>query len=88
MSEVIEFAGGAATTSACPDCGSVDGVRTSHHPSGARLLLCGFCEWHEVIPPSGGRDTWLPVARDSAEWMHGHLAEPAPDGVSVVDLRP
>ena len=92
MSEVIEFPGSTASApreyGACPACGTVNGVRASHHPSGASLLLCGECEWHEVIPPSGEEDTWVPVARGSTEWVHGQLDEPAPDGVSVVDLRP
>jgi hypothetical protein len=91
MSEVIEFPGGTSAPreySACPCCRAPESVHASHHPSGAWLLLCGTCEWHEVIPPSGEEDTWVPVPRGSTEWVHGHLDEPAPDGVSILDLRP
>ena len=45
----------------CPACHGSWSVHASHHPSGAWLLTCTFCEWHQVILPAGADDAWFPL---------------------------
>ena len=71
----------------CPECRTEGAVRATHHPSGTWLLTCASCEWHEVIARSSADDTWVPVPTQAPAADHTTV-DPAPDGVSVFDLRP
>jgi hypothetical protein len=90
MSEVMDvsdFTAPPVGIDSCPQCGTAGAVRASHHPSGTWLLTCASCEWHEVIARSSQDDTWVPVPSQDPEPQHTTV-DPAPDGVSVFDLRP
>jgi len=76
----------AAGINTCPECGTFGAVRASHHPSGTWLLTCSSCEWYEVLPRRDEDDTWVPLPAQ-AEADHDTV-DPAPDGVSIFDLRP
>lgn len=55
---------------ACPACEQPWAVRATRNPDGLFLLVCRFCEWHEVRRPAAARLAPAPCAAVAQEGQH------------------